>query len=144
TESFVDLAEPEPVAANREGLRNQIEAQLPREGTPLYEVTQATFDEAVEAYDPLRINAVIVLSDGENDDGDRDDDEQQLNDLISSLRESTSGELAKPIRIFPIAYGDGADTTVLRRIAEASNSTFYDARDPATIDRVFAAVVSNF
>ncbi len=144
TASYVDLAPPEPIAQNRERLRREIDAQLPRDGTPLYEVTQATFDEAVEDYDPMRINAVVVLSDGVNEDLDSSDDEEQLDALISSLRESTSSELAKPIRIFPIAYGDAADLDVLREIAEASNSTVYDASDPATIDRVFAAVVSNF
>jgi len=142
--SFVDLAEPEPISANRERLRREIDAQLPRDGTPLYEVTQATFDEAIEDYDPNRINAVIVLTDGKNEDLNRDDDDQQLDELIASLRESTASELAKPIRIFPIAYGELADEDVLGRIAEASNSSVYDASDPATIDRVFAAVVSNF
>jgi Ca-activated chloride channel family protein len=144
TASFVDLAPPEPIAQNRERLRREIDAQQPREGTPLYETVQTTFDEAVEDYDPLRINAVVVLSDGVNEDLDSSDDEEQLDGLIASLRESTSSELAKPIRIFPIVYGESADEDVLRRIAEASNSTVYDASDPATIDRVFAAVVSNF
>ncbi|QYG93488.1 VWA domain-containing protein [Iamia sp. SCSIO 61187] len=144
TASYVDLAPPEPIAQNRERLRREIDAQLPREGTPLYETVQDTFDEAVEDYDPLRINAVVVLSDGVNEDLDSSDDEEQLDELIASLRESSSSELAKPIRIFPIVYGESADEDVLRRIAEASNSTVYDASDPATIDRVFAAVVSNF
>lgn len=144
TASFVDLAPPEPIAQNRERLSREIDAQLPRDGTPLYEVTQATFDEAIADYDPLRINAVVVLTDGENQDLDSDDDEDQLDALLASLRENTTGELAKPIRIFPIAYGDDADLGVLQEIAEASNSTAYDASDPATIDRVFAAVVSNF
>lgn len=144
TASFVDLAPPEPIAQNRERLSREIAAQLPRDGTPLYEVTQATFDEAIADYDPLRINAVVVLTDGENQDLDTDDDEDQLDALLASLRENTTGELAKPIRIFPIAYGDDADLGVLQEIAEASNSTAYDASDPATIDRVFAAVVSNF
>jgi Ca-activated chloride channel family protein len=92
----------------------------------------------------MRINAVVVLSDGVNEDLESSDDEQQLDALITSLRDNASSELAKPIRIFPIAYGEAADLDVLRRIAEASNSTVYDASDPATIDRVFAAVVSNF
>ncbi len=142
--SYLDLAPPEPISANRERLQREIEAQIPLSGTPLYEVTQATFDDAVEAYDPNRINAVIVLTDGVNEDLVSSDDQQQLDGLLASLRESTSSELAKPIRIFPIAYGDGADIDVLRKIAEASNSSVYDASDPSTIDRVFAAVVSNF
>ncbi len=144
TASFVDLAPVEPISANRERLRTEIEAQLPRDGTPLYEVTQSTFDEALAAYDPNRINAVVVLTDGGNEDLDSTDDEQQLDALIASLRENAESELAKPIRIFPIAYGDGADLDRLQEIAEASNATAYDASDPATIDRVFAAVVSNF
>jgi Ca-activated chloride channel family protein len=145
TASFVDLAPAEPInAAQKERLRREIEGQSPRDGTPLYEVTQATFDEAIENYDPNRINAVIVLTDGENEDLQADDDQQQLEALITSLRDSTSSELAKPIRIFPIAYGASADFDTLQDIAEASNSTAYNASDPATIDRVFAAVVSNF
>lgn len=142
--SFVDLAPPEPISANREALRRAIDEQFPRSGTPLYEVTQATFDEAVEDYDPNRINAVVILSDGVNEDLQSSDDDQQLEELISSLRANSASELSKPIRIFPIAYGSAADRDTLRRIAEASNSTLYDASDPATIERVFANVVSNF
>lgn len=44
----------------------------------------------------------------------------------------------------PIAYGEGADLAVLQRMAEATDAKAYDAGDPATIDEVFTAVVSNF
>ena len=37
-----------------------------------------------------------------------------------------------------------ADQATLRRIAEASTAASYDASDPTSIDKVFAAVVSNF
>jgi len=142
--SFEDLAPPEPISANRERLRREIDAQVPREGTPLYEVTHQTFDEALEAYDPTRINAVIVLTDGRNEDLDASDDAADLDALVAALRANSSSEVSRPIRIFPIAYGDSADLDTLRRIADASSSTAYDASDPTTIDRVFAAVVSNF
>ena len=46
--------------------------------------------------------------------------------------------------MFPIAYGEDADLSTLRRIAEASTAAVYDASDPTSIDKVFAAVVSNF
>ena len=51
---------------------------------------------------------------------------------------------SKPVRVFAIAYGQDADLSVLRRIAEASNAVAYDASNPSTINQVFAAVVSNF
>ena len=95
-------------------------------------------------YDPTRINAVVLLTDGMNDDGNRDDDNQQLQQTLSTLRRGSEGESAKPIRIFPIAYGRDADLDTLRTIAEATNSAVYDASDPTTITKVFTAVVSNF
>ena len=48
------------------------------------------------------------------------------------------------MRVFTIAYGSAANPTELRRIAEASNATAYQATDATTINDVFAAVVSNF
>ena len=142
--SFQDLVPIGPIAGNKEGLRVAIDRQLPREGTPLYEVTKASFEEVLEGYDPTRINAVLLLSDGQNDDLDPSNDDDERNELIELLKESTQGETAKPIRIFPISYSADADDAVLRNIAEATNSAVYSANDPKTIDKVFTAVVSNF
>ena len=49
-------------------------------------------------------------------------------------------------KVYSIAmrYGGDADTATLRRIAEASNGALYVASNPATINDVFTAVVSNF
>ncbi len=142
--SFVDVVPPGRIGDIREELRTEIDAQFPRAATPLYEVTQDSFTEAVESYDPERINAVVVLTDGRNEDGDTSDDRQQLDELLSELGRSTSGELATPVRIFPIAYGGDADLDTLTQIAEATNSNAYDASDPESITKVFTAVVSNF
>ena len=49
-----------------------------------------------------------------------------------------------PVRIFPIAYGEGADTNSLQRIAEATGGQWFDASDAAKIDLVFASVINNF
>ena len=49
-----------------------------------------------------------------------------------------------PVRIFPIAYGEGADTGALQRIAEATGGQWFDASDAAKIDLVFASVINNF
>ena len=40
--------------------------------------------------------------------------------------------------------GADADLGTLQRIAEATNAAAYDASDPASIDRVFTSVISNF
>jgi Ca-activated chloride channel family protein len=46
--------------------------------------------------------------------------------------------------VFPIAYGANADLETLRLIADASRAAAYDSKDPASIDNVFTAVISNF
>jgi Ca-activated chloride channel family protein len=143
-ETSLDLV---PVAPMDEGqraqLRDQIESLIPQNGTPLYQATQDAADTTREAYDPSAINAVVLLTDGVNDDGDQSDDADQLDQLIRSLR-GGEGVNAKSVRVFPIAYGQDADTATLRRIAEASNGALYTASNPATINDVFTAVVSNF
>ena len=85
---------------------------------------------------PKLINAVVVLTDGRNDYTDND-----LDGLVSQLQGSAQ---ENGVRVFSIAYGPDADLQTLQRISEASRAAAYDARDPATIDQVFADVLSNF
>lgn len=87
---------------------------------------------------------MVLLTDGVNDDGDTGDDRQQLDELLTTLQSGTNGENATPVRVFTIAYGKQADFDTLERIAESTNAAAYDASNPATISKVFTAVVSNF
>ncbi|MCB9372875.1 MAG: substrate-binding domain-containing protein [Microthrixaceae bacterium] len=145
TAEFVDVV---PVGRrmtdNREALATAIRALAPTNATPLYSATQAAYEDAVAAFDEERINAVVLLSDGVNDDGETGDDDEQLDSLLAALEAGGEGRLTQPVRVFPIAYGEDADLSTLRRIAEASTAAVYDASDPTSIDKVFAAVVSNF
>ena len=116
----------------------------PLNGTPLYGVTSGSFNDLLGAYDPARINAVVLLTDGMNDDGTPSDDRRQLEKLLAEIRGASDGENAKPVRIFTVAYGSGTNPAELKQIAEASNATSYQATDATTINDVFASVVSNF
>ena len=132
------------MSTNRERLANLIREQSPLNATPLYDVAQSSFQFTADSYDDTRINAVVLLTDGMNDDGFPDDDSDQLQQLVSSLRRGTQGESSKPVRIFTIAYGKEADLDTLKQIAESSTAAAYDASNPSTINKVFTAVVSNF
>jgi len=145
TDEVVDLVDAGPMTpAHRRDLAEAIQGLFPTNGTPLYTATQDAYEDAVAAYDPASINAVVLLSDGVNDDGEQGDDDQQLDTLLDTLAEGSEGQRAEPVRVFPISYGADADLATLRAIAEASNAALYTATDPATIDRVLAAVISNF
>ena len=137
---FLDLVPLDEISANREKIATAIRGLAPVAGTPLYTVAEASYDEMQKNFDPDRINAVVLLTDGRNEDPRNDD----LEGLLEKLRSTNEGQSTRPVRIFPIAYGGDADLGVLRRIAEATNATAYDASDPTSIAKVFTAVISNF
>ncbi len=144
TDEYLDLVPVGRIGDIREQLVTRIRDQFPTNGTPLYAATGTAYQAMLDEYDPARINAIVLLSDGMNDDGQLGDDQQELEALLSSLRSGSEGQASRPVRVFPIAYGDEADLATLRRIAEGTNAAVYNASDPRTIDKVFTAVVSNF
>jgi Ca-activated chloride channel family protein len=133
-----------PIGEVRDQLEEQIIAQFPTNGTPLYDVTSKSYAAMLETYDPTKINAVVFLTDGVNDDGDNSDDDDEFDALITQLRAGGEGASSRPVRVFTISYGDGADEVTLRAIAQATTAAHYDASNPATIQQVFTAVISNF
>lgn len=142
--SFKDLSPIAPIGENRERLRNEVGSLTPLNGTPLYEVVGVSHSQMVEQYESALINAVVILTDGVNDDGDPENDKSQFNTLIEQISRTSNGENATPVRVFTIAYGVDADVGALQQISEASNATAYSASDATTIGEVFTAVVSNF
>jgi Ca-activated chloride channel homolog len=139
TEDYLDLVPVAPIGGQRQELVSRLEGLFPVAGTPLYTVAQASFEDMRVEADPEKINAVVLLTDGRNEDPRNSD----LEGLLRGLQEGLEGQQS-PVRIFPIAYGADADPAVLRRIAEATDAAAYDSSDPRSIDRVFTAVISNF
>ena len=133
-----------PIGTQRDAIATAIADQFPTNGTPLYDVTETAYETMVASYDPARINAIVLLTDGENDDGDTDDDDQQFADLITTLQSGSEGSSSQPVRLFTISYGETADVQTLRAISQATRAATYNASNPATIDQVFTAVISNF
>ena len=85
---------------------------------------------------PASINAVVVLTDGRNEYTD--------NDLDGLLRDLEASAQENGVRVFTIAYGPDADLETLQADLRGVRAAAYDARNPATIDKVFADVLSNF
>ena len=142
--NYVELVPVGPIGADEGQLEDAISRQFPLNGTPLYDVAGSAYQAMLDSYDPAKINAVVFLTDGVNDDGVVGDDEQQFTDLITSLRSGSEGAQSRPVRMFTISYGDGADTVTLKAISQATSAAHYDASNPATINQVFTAVISNF
>ena len=105
-------------------------------GTALYTTTLDAVRVLSTVADPRRINAVMLLTDGQNSDANND-----LDGLVRKLDPETR---ENGIRVFTIGYGSDFDKKVLQRIAEATRAASYDASDQSSIGRVFKGVVSNF
>ncbi len=142
--TFLDLVPIGPIGQQRAEMSSEIDNLVPTNGTPLYDVTADAYTTMLDGFDPSRINAVVLLTDGRNEDENPDDDADQLDGLLAELRNGSEGQSTRPVRVFPIAYGADADLSTLRRVADATTGAAYDSSNPTAINDVFAAVVSNF
>jgi Ca-activated chloride channel family protein len=137
---YRELEPVRPIAGQREDLTRSIRSLTPLNGTPLYAAIRAAVASMSSSLDSDKINAVVVLTDGRNEyPADTD-----LAGLVRQLGGGTSEATGSSLRVFTIAYGEGADLETLRQISAASNAAAYDATRPETIDKVFTAVLSNF
>ena len=105
-------------------------------GTALYTTTLDAVRALSRVADPRRINAVMLLTDGQNSDSNND-----LDGLVRRLDPETR---ENGVRVFTIGYGADFDKKVLQRIAESTRAASYDASDQSSIGRIFKEVVSNF
>ena len=131
-----DLVDVGPLAQTRQPIVDAIAQLTPLNGTPLYAATRTAAQTMNAEQHAGSINAVVVLTDGRNEYTD--------NDLDGLLRELGASAQENGVRVFTIAYGPDADLATLQEISEASRAAAYDARNPTSIDKVFAAVLSNF
>lgn len=118
-------------------LKQRINGMIANGGTGLYDTTLAARDAIARNPRPDAINAVVVMTDGKNEDGNS----IPLSNLTSRLHTEAT---THTVRVFTISYGKDADQTVLKQIAQATDAAEYDSSDPAAIDQVFTQVLSNF
>lgn len=126
-----------PVSQVREAYLRQIDALYAEGGTALYATTRQAVKSVQQSFDPKKINAVVLLTDGRNE-------YPQDNNLNNLVKDLDTEDTSRQVRVFPIAYGADADLDALRRIADATDGRAYDASNPKSINDVLINVISNF
>lgn len=123
------------LATDRTTLRERIDGLLAEGGTALYDAIGAAYDQAGEGSSHDRIEAIVVLS-----DGDDRNSKIQLQALLERI-----GSHGKPAvaRVFTIAYGRDAQSEILQRIADATQAKFY-AGKPEDIREMFKEISTFF
>jgi Ca-activated chloride channel homolog len=104
--------------------------------TGLYDTTLAAFRAVKRSYAPDRINIVVLLTDGINDDPGGGISKQEL---LTRLKAEQGNQ---KVAIITIAFGANADATSLRQISQATGGIPYVVRDPREIIKVFTEVIS--
>jgi Ca-activated chloride channel family protein len=131
----VRMGQPTEVGPHRGELLNAIDQLYADGGTNLYAAIQAADDVVSAKADGEHIDAIVVLTDGE-DNGNS----LSIDDLLKRLARDaeTSG-----VRIFTIGYGHSAQLEALRRIAHQAHGEFYTGQTDNIID-VFRDVATFF
>ncbi len=131
------LVEMGPVDRGTQKYVNAIDNLKPIGQTALYQTARDAAQTVAQRFDPSRINAVILLSDGKNEPPDDEDLGRLRGELASAGQD-------RVVRVFTIAYGGEADAGKLATISQATRARMYSAQDATTIEGVMLDVLSNF
>jgi Ca-activated chloride channel family protein len=127
-----------PARENRAKLRSIVSNLIAEGGTAIYDATTEGVEQVAKLADTSRINAVVLLTDGEDTDSTRSADE-----VVSTLE--AQGDSSKRVRVFTIAYSAGAEGAAenLARIADASGGKAYVGKT-SDIESVYRSISSFF
>jgi Ca-activated chloride channel family protein len=126
------------VRTNLATLRQRVAGLLPDGETAVYDATAEGYNQVRALHDDTRINAVVVLTDGQDNQSDI-----SLGSLVSQLRSHNQQSEQQVVRVFTIAYGDGAERDKLAQIAKASGGEEFSG-DPTEIEAVYRTISSFF
>jgi Ca-activated chloride channel family protein len=121
----------------RPALERRIDLLQPDGDTALYDAAERGLEAVRRLGDRTRINAVVLLTDGQDTNSDTSADE-----VIEPLAAHSETE-GLTVRVFTIAYGATANRLVLARIAEASGGKPF-AGDQREIEAVYRTIASFF
>jgi hypothetical protein len=108
---------------------------IPNGGTGLYDTVLDAVRTVRAGWDPNRVNSVLVLPDGMNDD----DNSITMDQLLSTL--AAEQDPAKPIPVIAIAFGPDSDVNALQQISKATGGATYLSQDPRQIGEIFLDAV---
>lgn len=123
----------------REQLKSRVQGLTADGNTALYQTADDASRLMQESADPKRINAIVLLSDGQNTEPYPGGPKALLAKLNPHGKDTS-------VRIFTVPYGhaDNADIDTLAQIAKLTKAAQYDATDPLDVDDAFVRVFRNF
>jgi Ca-activated chloride channel homolog len=126
-----------PFGSNRGRLRRAVDQITPDADTALFQATAAGLDLVKKRADTSRINAVVLLTDGQDTAGGVSEGQ-----VLQRLQQEGRAETGA-VRLYTIAYGADADKGLLERFASATGGKPF-VGDTSNIDSVYLSISSFF
>ena len=104
--------------------------------TGLYDTTLAAVQRVRESYDPEKVNSVLLITDGRNEDENGID----LDTLLGEL--AKMDDPTKPVPVIMIGFGPDTDLAAMQRIAQATKGAAYSASRPEDLGTVLVDALS--
>ncbi len=138
SDRVTEVAPIRPARDVRASLRNTVRGLVADGGTAIYDATDAGVKQVKRLADTSRINAVVLLTDGEDTDSSK-----SVDSVVREL--DAQGDSARRVRVFTIAYSAGAAGAAesLERIAQASGGKAYTGSTD-DIESVYRSISSFF
>lgn len=115
-----------PLCSNRPALLNAIQGLIAGGRTALLDAVSDAHEKLISGYDDSCIQAVVVMTDGEENGSSKTD----LSDLLERIRAGRNS--SQPVAVYCIAYGGDANRQILSNLAETSGGSLYEG----TVDSI--------
>lgn len=135
-DQMTNLSPLSPLGDKRQDLDQAIDRLDADYNTVLYDVTTEALRQMQRAYDPERINAIVLMTDGQ--------DTASWTSQSSMMRDLEDAAVSDaPVRVFTIAYGSDADKGLLQRMAQATEGRMVEGTSE-NIRRLYVILSSYF
>ncbi|HCT77129.1 MAG TPA: VWA domain-containing protein, partial [Micromonosporaceae bacterium] len=135
---YLQLAPIEPLSVQRPQLLAALGAVQPKPqgDTGLYDSLLAAYQAVQKDWDPGRVNSVVMMTDGDNDDANG----IAHADLLAKLKEVADPK--KPVQVVIIGIGPTVNPGPLEQITKVTGGGVFVAEDPAKIGEIFLKAIS--
>jgi hypothetical protein len=127
-----------PLSTHRAELLRALTTVTPKRdgGTGLYDTVLAAYLAVRDGWDPGRVNSVVIMTDGRNEDRRGG----TLDQLVAKLRKTI--DPARPVQVIALGIGDKVSRTELERITETTGGATFLAPDPSQIGKIFLQAIA--
>lgn len=106
--------------------------------TGLNDTVLAAVTHVREDYNSEKVNSVMLITDGRNED----DNGISLQKLLDKLTEMIQKDTDEPVPVVLVGIGPDTDVEAMRKIAQATGGTAYQANNPTELSNVMLEALS--